>query len=577
MKFTQLELNNNNKKIQLEFQEAFNNHLEGNFDKAQTLYKSILKYVPDHFDTLRHLGILYQDRHMFEMAEKYYLKAYRANAKHCSIYNNLGSIKFLQFKMDEALEYYKQAFKINPKFVPVINNISAFYHRLLREEECMKFSKLAISLEPNNLNSQINYAKALSISSDSNNSDEAIKIFKKILEAQSNTDNYINLATAYRNAGKLEESYLCFAEALKNDPENASAFFNLSASKLNKTSENVLIDFEKNLKLNKNMPYADKAAIAFGLHNNYNRLKDYNKSGRFLITGNKFMDNWIKPDINNEKNFLNEIENIFSKDYVYKKQLNNNLNQLDHPKPIFILGMPRSGTTLCEQILSSHSKVFGGGELQSFVDVSEIGQTTNINSQQIQEYKNKLKKMTSKILNQKRDEYIQKLTKISSHHDFVTDKLPHNFVLIGFIKILFPQAKIIFCKRNKLDNCFSLFSHKFIDKSHGYSYNQKILGKYYQLHMKLMNHWMNLFKSDIYVLDHEKLINNQENYSREILDYCGLSWEPACLEFYKNRRKVQTASNEQVREPINKKSVSAWKKYDKILEPLKKSLDEKYD
>tara|TARA_A100000164_G_C21817657_1_gene728706 strand:- start:880 stop:1167 length:288 start_codon:yes stop_codon:yes gene_type:complete len=95
--------------------------------------------------------------------------------------------------------------------------------------------------------------------------------------------------------------------------------------------------------------------------------------------------------------------------------------------------------------------------------------------------------------------------------------------------------------------------------------------------MKLMNHWMNLFKSDIYVLDHEKLINNQENYSREILDYCGLSWEPACLEFYKNRRKVQTASNEQVREPINKKSVSAWKKYDKILEPLKKSLDEKYD
>jgi hypothetical protein len=234
--------------------------------------------------------------------------------------------------------------------------------------------------------------------------------------------------------------------------------------------------------------------------------------------------------------------------------------------------MPRSGTTLCEQILSSHSIVFGGGELQSFVDVSDIGQTTNVKSEDIVSYKNKLDNMTKELLEEKREKYIKKLKNIGANNSYVTDKLPHNFVLIGFIKILFPNAKIIYCKRDKTDNCFSLYTHKFVDKSHGYCYNQKVLGKYYNLHLRLMEYWLNIFKNEIYVLNHEKLINDQEKYTREILDYCELKWEPACLEFYKTKREVQTASNEQVREPINKKSVSAWKKYDKVLEPLIKSL-----
>ncbi len=558
-------------KLEADFQKAFNYHVNGNLNRAQTIYKEILKKSPSHFDTLRHLGISYQDRQMFEIAERYYLKAYKVNPKHFSILNNLGTIKFLQFKMDEALEFYKSAFKANPKYVPVINNISSFYHRLMRDEECMKFSKLALSIEPDNLTTKVNYAKALSISNKRNDSTEAIKIFQSILKNHPDANNYKNLATAYRNAGNLESSHDCFVKALECDPNDTGAFFNLSASKLNKPQEKVLINFEKRLKL-PDLVYSDKGAIAFALYNSYNKLKNYDKAGKFLLSGNKFMDNWINTSLSDEEKFLNEIEKIFTSEFINKNRLISKVNNDSSPKPIFILGMPRSGTTLCEQILSSHSKVFGGGELQNFVDVSEIGQTTNMNHHHIIEYKNKLKAMTKELLEKKRTQYIKKLISINSNAEFVTDKLPHNFVLIGFIKILFPYAKIIYCKRDKTDNCFSLFTHKFVDKSHGYCYNQKILGKYYKLHEKLMDHWLKIFKNEIYILNHEKLINSQEKYTREILDYCGLNWEPRCLEFYKTKREVQTASNEQVREPINKKSVSAWKKYDKILEPLKKSL-----
>ena len=219
------------------------------------------------------------------------------------------------------------------------------------------------------------------------------------------------------------------------------------------------------------------------------------------------MDNWINTNINDEEKFLNEIREMFTINYINKNKLTSELNKSNKPKPIFILGMPRSGTTLCEQILSSHSIVFGGGELQSFVDVSDIGQTTNVKSEDIVNYRNKLENMTKELLEEKREKYIKKLKNIGANNSYVTDKLPHNFVLIGFIKILFPNAKIIYCKRDKTDNCFSLYTHKFVDKSHGYCYNQKVLGKYYNLHLRLMEYWLNIFKNEIYVLNHEKLIN----------------------------------------------------------------------
>ena len=558
------------KEADIEFKKAFELHLQKNFTKAEAIYKNILKKHPSHFDALRHLGILYQDKQMFDAAEKYYLKAYKSNSTHFSIYNNLGTIKFLQFKMDEALEYYKQAFKMNPKFVPVINNISAFYHRQFRDKECMKFSKLALSLEPDNLTSRINYAKSLTLS---NQPKEAIEIFKEILKIKPDANNYKNLATAYRNTGELQQSYDCFSKALNIDPLDTGSFFNLSASKLHQPEEKLLYSFEKKLKFSKDLVYSDKAAIAFALYNNYHKLKDYEKAGKFLLLGNKFLDNWIGSDINKEENFFNEIKNIYSKNFVEKNRLISNTLKEGSPKPIFILGMPRSGTTLCEQILSSHSEIFGGGELQSFIDISEIGQTTNVNSISIEKYKGKLNTLDIDQLNEKKSEYTSSLKKLCNTEKYVTDKMPHNFILIGFIKILYPDAKIIYCQRNKMDNCFSLFTHKFVDKSHGYCYNQKILAKYYELHENLMAYWLKLFKNEIYILDHEKLLDEQEKYSKEMINYCGLEWEEACLEFYKTRREVQTASNEQVREPINKKSLSSWKKYESILEPLKKYLN----
>ena len=557
----------NNQKLLNDFKIAFNHHKEGRRDKAENSYKSILKKNPYDFDTLRHLGILYQDLKMYEMAEKYYLKAFKANSTHFSIYNNLGTIKFLQFKNEEALDFYKQAFKMNRRFVPVINNICSFYHRSRREEECLEFAQLALSIEPENLITKSNYGRALSIN---NRLKEAIAIFEEIINQRPEARNYCDIATAYRDYGEVKKSYEYFQKALELEPDNIETFFSLSASKLYEPDRLILAKFEKILKESKKIEYSEKGALAFGLYNCFNKIKDYKKAAKYLLLGNKFLDNWINPDINEEINLFDQIKGIYTADFIKKNALKN--MDMTVPSPIFILGMPRSGTTLCEQILSSHSLVLGGGELPHLVNVSGIGRTMNLNSKLTNDYVEKISKIKKENLINQHIEYIGKLEKVSSNHKLVTDKMPHNFVLIGLIKILFPNAKIIYCKRNAMDNCFSLFSHKFLDQSHGYCYNQKVLGKYYKLHLDIMDHWLSIFKEEIYVLDHEKLIENQEKYSKEIVSYCDLDWEPACLEFYKTKRHVQTASNEQVREPINKKSLAAWKKYEEYLEPLKKYL-----
>ena len=152
--------------------------------------------------------------------------------------------------------------------------------------------------------------------------------------------------------------------------------------------------------------------------------------------------------------------------------------------------------------------------------------------------------------------------------------MPHNFVLIGFIMNAFPNAKIIYCDRDPMDTCLSLYKRTFIKKDfHSYVYNQKNLGEYYLLHKELMNFWTKLYGSSIFKISYEELVNDQEKNTRKLLDFCNLLWEDQCMQFYKTERRVSTASNEQVRQPIYKDSLKAWKKYGSKLNILKETLN----
>ncbi len=278
------------------------------------------------------------------------------------------------------------------------------------------------------------------------------------------------------------------------------------------------------------------------------------KALQLINTGNSLRKKELKYKIQKSKDIFDKIKNNF-------KELNIK-NEKTSPdsisQPIFIVGMPRSGTTLAEQILSSHSSIYGAGELD-FLD----------NAVNLIDWENN--KIQKKNIIEIRKNYINELKKISKS-SYITDKMPLNFIWIGFIAYAFPNAKIIHVKREAMATCWSNYKTNFTKSGLAFTFDQVDVTEYYKLYEDLMGFWQKKFPKKIYELNYDKLTENQELESRKIFNYLGLKWENSVLEFHNNSRIVQTASNIQVRKKMYKGSSQQWKKYKSWLQPMLNNL-----
>jgi hypothetical protein len=257
-------------------------------------------------------------------------------------------------------------------------------------------------------------------------------------------------------------------------------------------------------------------------------------------------DDGLNYNIKDEKKLFLNIKNFFK---------NRNLTKVkpSSKKVIFILGMPRSGTSLIEQILSSHKQVHGAGELNhisNFIEKNSFLDDKNLSETKLLEFQNY---------------YIEKL---DTQKNIVTDKAPLNFKWIGFLLTTFPNCKIIHSNRDPMDICWSMFKNFFLSKKLSFCYSLENLGKYYLLYEELMTFWKSEFGDKIYDISYEDLIENQDTEVRKLLKYCELDWDENCMTFYKNKKSVATASLAQVRSPIYNSSVQKWKNYSSELNEL---------
>ena len=228
---------------------------------------------------------------------------------------------------------------------------------------------------------------------------------------------------------------------------------------------------------------------------------------------------------------------------------------------IFVLGMPRSGTTLVEQILSSHSKVFGAGEAELIPNLIK----KNFSKHKLSLFLNNVVDFNKDELSKIGDEYIKNMRKISGDLKITTDKLPINFLSIGFIKLILPKSKIIHCHRNPKDTIFSIFKNHFPSSSIKFGYDLDELVDYYNLYEDLMNHWNKTLPNFVFNIKYENLIKDTKSEIEKLLKFCNLTWEDNCLNFQNNKRRINTASDIQVRKKIYSKSVNSWNKYSKYL------------
>lgn len=389
--------------------------------------------------------------------------------------------------------------------------------------------------------------------------DEAVQLMERALALYPKASHFHhNIAGLYRRMGRLQEAESQFRQAIELKPDYGEAYQGL-AEMVKFQAGDPLIEM-----INTQLQHPDladnvRSYFHFAAGKICDDIGHYPSAFKHFTEGNRLADRQF--DSARFRQMVKDLLYVYSPAQVQRQAGSG----IDSEVPTFILGMPRSGTTLVEQILASHSVVFGAGELNEMKFVaSHASKISNFRH----DYPNSVPGLTAEHYQQLGSAYLNRVQALAKgDYQRIIDKHPLNFQFIGLILGLFPKARIIHTVRNPLDTCLSCFFQNFT-KGQDYSFDIKVLGHFYNDYRRLMQHWQQLFPGRIHTVHYEKLLDDQEAETRRLLDYMGLDFEPACIEFHKTRRKVSTASFLQVRQPIYKTSKQRWRNYRNELREL---------
>ena len=446
----------------------------------------------------------------------------------------------------KSLDILNKGLQKDSKEITLLNNLGLTYQKIGNEDQAEKKFSQAIQINPKFLDAYINLAN---IKKSQNKNDEAIKILVKCLNPNPNNFilNFI-LANNYQSTGKFTEAKKLYKKCLALSPQSSMVDKSLSMIVDYNDDEDHFKSMQK--KLSGTNDKVSQMYLNFAVGKAFEDVKNYKDAFKSFQKGNELKNEMSAYSIDNETKTFNKIKSIFNDPKILDSKEGDR-------KIIFVVGMPRSGTSLVEQILSSHIKIYGAGELSFLSDIIE----KEINSKE-QKYSDL------------QSEYMDCIKKFKHEEEYLVDKTPLNFKWIGFILNFFPNSKIIHCKRSAVDVCWSNYKNLFSSEKLNYSYSFSNLANYYRLYEDLMLHWNKIYKNKFYEIDYEKLVKNKEEEIKNILKYLDLDWDENCLNFHKNKRSVSTASLAQVRKPIYNSSVEKWKNYNLELTSLVKMLNQ---
>ena len=497
----------------------------GEIDSAIISFNKAIELKPDYDEAYFNLGVAFHQTGQLGEAINCYERAISIKHAYPTAHNNLGLIALSQGQLDNALKSFEWAVAYGPEYAEAHNSLGAALQELKQFEKAKASFKKAVALNPQYAQGLHNLAILCEII---NLPDEASEYYEKALAVEP------NYAEAYRNQSRTKKYK-------KNDPQIAQM---------------------QSIYSNDNLSISDKVHINFALAKVNEDLGNHKDFFKHLDEGSRLRKKQLNYNINETEEFHSSLIRLFSEDQPKIKQLS--LDPLDI-RPIFIVGMPRSGTSLVEQIISSHHSVHGAGELNNFKNVV----TPSL--------KNYIGNITNTIIEDDllsiRKNYIKSLMDLNVSEKIITDKMPVNFRMIGLILTAIPEAKIIHLTRNPKATCWSNYKHYFANEN-GFTFDQEDLARFFILYQELMGFWHKSFPNKIHDISYERLTTHQEDETQKLLKYCELDWDNNCLNFHKNTRAVHTASASQVRQKMYQGSSDAWKKYEKFLQPLIMGLNQ---
>ncbi len=606
----------------------------GRAAEAEASYGEALALDPRHVEALTNLGNLLAGKGRPGEAETAYRRALAVNSGYAPASNNLGNVLRERDALEEAADCYRKAIAARPDYVEAHRNLAAALIELGRLDDGEAACRTALELRPNDAEAHCalgivvkdrgrideaegSYRRALELKPDyaeahhrlgfvlwklgrfedaetccrraielqpeaavahnvlglalydQGRSDDAIAAYRAALAINPRDAAILNnLGNAYTDAGQLDAAETCYRQAIESKPDYATAYYGLANLGCLAADTSVLATLES-LANDEGLPLGEAVNLHFALARIYADSGDFDRAFEHCQRGNILRKEdaatrSVRFDAAAHARYVDSLIETCTADFFVPRGGFGDPSE----RPVFIVGMPRSGTTLVEQILASHAEVSGQGECPDIGRIAaelEEQADTGAGTDGVAAL---LDGETARRLGRR---YLEARHASSSRALRVTDKMPGNFLHLWLIALILPRARIIHCRRNALDVCVSCYIQNFGHDA-GFTNDLTDLASYYTQYRRLMEHWRSVLPLSCLDVRYEHLVARQETVSREIIAFCGLDWDPRCLEFHTTERPVHTASNLQVRRRIFASSIDRWRAYERHLEPLIKAL-----
>ncbi len=538
---------------------------QGNLDEAVACYRRALALRPDNAEAHFNLGIVCTAQGNLDEAAACYRRTLALRPDFAEARYNLGNLLKDQGKLDEAVACYRRTLELKPDYAEAHSNLGVAFKEQGKLEEAVASYRRALELKPDFAEVYSNLGHALK---DQRKLDEAVACCRRALELKPDfAEAHGNLGIALEEIGDLQGAEACFRAALRCNPRSAFVHLKLAELLRGKLPQEDFLAQQRLLQQGpdcgeqRDLPDRERLSLHFGLAQVLDGRGEYAQAAEHLARGNALqLSEWRNRgqeyDPQEYELRINQMISVCTPEFFARVSDFG----LESEVPVFVVGLPRSGTTLIEQILASHSQVFGAGEIKLATDtmVALGGQGADPIEG--------LRRLDRETARRLASQHLERLRAYSPAALRIVDKMPDNYLFLGLMAVLFPRARLIHCRRDLRDVAVSCWITNF--REIRWTNDQQHIASRFYHYRRIMEHWRAVLPLPLLEVDYEETVADLEGTARRLVAWCGLEWEPRCLEFHQAKRAVSTASVVQVRQPVFRTSVGRWKHYQPALGPL---------